>query len=191
MGFSSGWRRKGAGTYCAILTAICIANVAFRSGASDPAKGRADELPAQLAVLKRFEGEWQTETLLRRPGPPSREVSTKGKAICQATLGGRYYEFRAETIPPDDSDLQVMTYDEPTGAYRQWVYSSDGYRHEATGKWDEKSNVLTWQGTTMEGTFVIEDHFVSADRLEWNLVRKDGAGKVVQTITGVVARASK
>ena len=84
-----------------------------------------------------------------------------------------------------------MTYDEAAGVYRQWVFSSDGYRHEATGEWDVKTSTMTWKGKTNDSEFVIEDHWASADRLEWNLVRKDAAGKVVQTITGTVSRTKK
>jgi hypothetical protein len=189
MGVSTGWRH--ARSCCAVLTAVCLAAVTLRCVAANPADVSAENLPAQLEVLKRFAGDWQTETLLRRARPPAREVATKGKATCGATLGGRYYEFRAETIPAGDSDLQVMTYDEPASVYRQWVFSSDGYRHEATGVWDAKTSTLTWKGKSDGGEFVIEDRWASSDRLEWNLVRKDASGKVVQTITGTVSRAAR
>jgi len=149
----------------------------------------ADKHPAPLSVLANFAGQWKTEATLRRPDAPAKQIETRGTAVCQATLGGRYYEFRAETVPAADSDLQVMTFDEAAGVFRQWIFSSDGFRHEATGEWDETTSTLTWRGKTAAGAFVIEDHWVSSDRLEWNLVRKDAAGKVVQTIQGVVTRA--
>lgn len=189
MGLTGRWRRTCA--CCAVLIALGFTVVALSGAVVDPAESSADKLPAQLDVLQRFAGEWETETLLRRPGPPVREVATKGKATCRATLGGRYLEFRAETIPTGDADFQVMTFDEPTGVYRQWVFSSDGYRHEATGAWNAKTNTMTWQGKTDGGEFVIEDRWASPDRLQWNLVRKDANGKVVQTIAGTVSRARK
>jgi hypothetical protein len=172
-----------------MFAAVCFVALTAQCFAADHTPATAQKPPARFDVLKRFAGEWQTETLLRRPGPPAREVATKGKASCRATLGGRYFEFRAETIPPADSDLQVMTYDERAQVYRQWVFSSDGYRHEATGVWNATSSTMSWKGNSDSGEFVIEDHWVSADRLEWNLVRKDASGNVTQTITGTVSRA--
>jgi len=179
------------GVPCALFASTGLMAVPSRCCAADTAVATAERLPAQFDVLKRFAGEWQTETLLRRPGPPAREVATKGKASCRATLGGRYYEFRAETVPPSDSDLQVMTYDEAARVYRQWVFSSDGYRHEATGVWDSTTSTMTWRDKSDGGEFVIEDRWRSADRLEWNLVRKDAGGNVTQTITGTVSRIAR
>jgi hypothetical protein len=151
-------------------------------------------IPADaLAVLQKFVGDWQTETHLTRPGAapekPAPTIDTRGTATCQPTLGGRYFEFRAETLPPGQADLQVMTFDTEAGVYRQWVFSSDGYRHEATGTWNAATNTLRWTGKSGDTSFVILDHWVSADRLEWTLTRSDAEGKVVQTITGVVSRA--
>jgi len=142
-----------------------------------------------VAVLERFVGTWTTETHIRRVGPPERVIDTRGKATCQPTLGGRYFEFRSETIPPGDSDLQVMTYDDQAGVYLQWIFSSDGYRHEATGTWDAKTSTIRWTGKSGDASFVIDDHWVSPDRLEWTLTRKDAAGETLQTIEGVVTRA--
>jgi hypothetical protein len=159
--------------------------------ATDRVPTDADTAPVELAPLRRFAGEWTTETTLRRPGPPPTEVATKGKATCRATLGDRYFEFRAETVPPGDSDLQVMTYDDAARVYRQWVFSSDGYHHEATGAWDAKTSTMTWQGKTDVGGFVIEDHWVAEDQLQWRLTRKDARGKIMQTITGTVRRTKQ
>lgn len=184
------WARATLAIGCAL--ALCGALLARSAETTPP-----DDLPITpteaLAVLQKFVGQWQTETHLTRPAAdstkPSRTITTKGRATCEKTLGGRYFEFRAETVPPGQSDLQVMTFDAEAGVYRQWVFSSDGYRHEATGTWDAATSTLRWTGKSGDTSFVILDHWVSADRLEWTLTRTDAAGRVVQTITGVVSRA--
>lgn len=174
-----------------LVTSSAVLLVATSSFANVAERGDdARPTAAELEPLQRFVGDWQTETTFRRTGPPAREATTNGKATCQATLDGRYFEFRSETIPPGDSDLQVMTYDEAAHVYRQWVFSSDGYRHEATGVWDAKTSTMTWTGATDADPFVIEDHWTSADCLQWRLVRKDAAGKVIQTIEGIVRRVA-
>jgi hypothetical protein len=151
----------------------------------------AAESPAANAVLARFLGDWKTHTHIRRLGTPLREFDTVGKATCQKSLAGRYFEFRSESIPPGESDLQIMTYDDEAKLFRQWVFSSDGYSHEANGSWDAAASTLRWEGKNAESSFVIIDHWTSADRLEWTLDRKNAAGKTLQTIEGALERIKK
>jgi hypothetical protein len=154
---------------------------------SSPASAQ-NAAPDPTDVLSRFLGDWTTQTKITRTGPPERVIEARGTATCQATLEGNYFEFRAATVPPGESDLQIMTYDAGAKLYRQWVFSSDGYRHEATGIWDAATSVLTWTGTSGTQRFIIRDHWVSPDRLEWNLRRTDSSGKLLQTIEGTVER---
>jgi hypothetical protein len=149
-----------------------------------------DRQPEAIEVLKRFAGDWETQTRIRHAGPPPREFKTDGKAACRQTLEGRYFEFRTQTIPPAQADLQIMTYDVETGVYRQWVFSSDGYRHEAEGDWNPASSTLLWKGKTTGSSFVIEDHWISSDRLEWTLRRTDSKGQLLQTIEGMLTRVT-
>ncbi len=186
---ASRWAQTTLAIPCAL--AICAAGLAMSCAHPGAANDLATAPAEALAVLQKFVGQWQTETHIRRPGPPATTFDTKGRATCQQTLAGRYFEFRAETVPPGQSDLQVMTFDVEAGVYRQWVFSSDGYRHEATGTWNAATNTLRWTGKSGETSFVILDHWASPDRLEWTLTRTDPAGKVVQTITGVVSRAAE
>jgi hypothetical protein len=140
------------------------------------------------AVLARFVGEWKTHTHIRRAGTPPREFDTRGKAVCKPTLEGRYFEFRSESIPPGDADLQIMTFDEEKKVFRQWVFSSDGYQHEAAGTWDAATSTLRWTGKTADSTFIILDRWRSPDRLEWTLERTGTDGKQLQTIEGTLVR---
>jgi hypothetical protein len=139
-------------------------------------------------VLERFVGDWTTSTHFQTVGPPARELCTRGKATCRATLGGNWFEFRAETGAPDQADLQIMTYDREAGVYRQWVFSADGYHHEAVGTWIPDRSTLRWEGTSGGAPFVIEDRWASPDRLEWTLQRTDATGMPRQTIEGTVTR---
>jgi hypothetical protein len=179
--------------------AACLNSLAVRMSVgilgcvlSLAAEAAAQDLPSDArAVLDRFTGTWTTQAQIRHSGPPPRTIDTRGRAACQPTLGGRYFEFRTETVPAGDSDLQIMTFDEQAGVFRQWVFSSDGYYHEAEGTWDASTSVLRWTGQSGSASFVIDDHWVSADRLEWTLRRTDKQGKLLQTIQGTVTRAGQ
>jgi hypothetical protein len=140
-------------------------------------------------VLERFVGSWTTAAVIRNSGPPAREIRATGRAQCRRTLADRYVEFRSTSIdPPDVVELQVMTYDAEAGLYRQWVFDSEGYRHEAVGRWNAATSTLRWEGRVAGVSFVIDDRWVSRDRLEWTLTRTAADGRVVQRIEGVVSR---
>ena len=140
-------------------------------------------------VLSKFIGTWRTEARIRNEGPPPRDVRASGRAVGHATLEGRYVEFRTSSIdPPGVSERQIMTYDAEAGVYRQWVFDSDGYRHEATGRWNAATSTLRWEGEAAGARLVIDDHWVSPDRLEWTLTRTAPDGRLLQRIDGVVAR---
>ncbi len=144
---------------------------------------------ASPAVLHRFLGEWHTQALIRHHVPTLREVRTVGRAVCRRTLAGRYVEFRTSTIdPPGAAELQIMTYDAEARAYRQWVFDSEGYRHEAQGRWDAATSTLRWEADVDGSRLVIDDRWVSPDRLEWTLTRTAADGRLLQTIRGVVSR---
>jgi hypothetical protein len=68
------------------------------------------------------------------------------------------------------------------------AHDSDGYRHEALGRWDTATSTLTWHGHVDGIGFVIDDRWISRDRLEWTLTRTAADGRLLQTIQGVVSR---
>jgi hypothetical protein len=159
------------------------------TNAAEPTLSAAD---AQ-AVLDRFVGTWKTRASIKNANATAtaREIFTQGMAECRRTLADNWWEFRTETVPPGEADLQVMTFDAPRGVFRQWVFSSDGYFHSAEGTWDAATSTLRWSGTTAKGRFVIDDHWPSADRLEWSLRRTDSQGRELQTIDGTVERSPR
>ncbi|MFI5394195.1 MAG: DUF1579 family protein [Candidatus Binatia bacterium] len=165
---------------CLLWLAV-VPGIPARAGAGEPR-------PEAPAVLDRFLGDWETETWIRHDSPPAREVHTKGRATCRKTLAGRYVEFRSWTVPSRAAELQIMTYDASAHRFRQWVFDSDGYRHQADGAWDPATSTLTWAGTINGAAFVIEDHWISTGRLEWTLRRKGADGRSLQMIRGLVTR---
>ena len=145
--------------------------------------------PAPDPVLSRFVGSWKTEARIRNYGPPLREFRASGRGVGSRTLEGRYVEFRTSGVEPAGvAELQVMTYDSRDRLYRQWVFDSDGYRHEARGRWNAATSTLRWEGNSGGAKFVIDDRWVSPDRLEWSLTRTAADGRLVQRIEGVVTR---
>jgi Protein of unknown function (DUF1579) len=189
-GLEMRWQFR-ARRFVALIVAMALAFFILASLAGSRVARPANDRQAEaFDVLERFAGDWTTRAKIHHAGPPPRTIETEGRAECRETLEGRYFEFRTKSARPVQADLQIMTYDADAAVFRQWVFSSDGYRHEAQGQWSPASSTLRWKGKTGDGSFEIEDRWVSRDRLEWTLRRTDAAGRTVQTIEGTVDRVT-
>ena len=145
------------------------------------------------AVLRRFEGRWRTHfTIIKSASMTPHVTETTGVGVGRVTLGGQYLEFRAKTdVMPGsqvNEDLQVSTWDAADKVYRHWLFDSEGNRFERTGTLDNAHHTLTWRANELGGEVVIHDRFVSDDRIEWDLVRRDGVGKITMRIDAWMTR---
>ncbi|PZN80513.1 MAG: hypothetical protein DM484_09820 [Candidatus Methylumidiphilus alinenensis] len=159
--------------------------------------GSVSGAPAQTvmgadAVLRRFEGRWRTHVTIKSDKMASRVMEAAGIGVGLVTLGDRYVEYRAKTdaVPghPLDEDLQISTWDVANKVYRHWLFDSEGNRFERTGTWNEARHTLTWRANERGCTVVIHDRFVSRDRIEWDLIRRDPAGKIRMHIDAWMTR---
>jgi hypothetical protein len=103
-------------------------------------------------------------------------------------LGGCFVVFPTESVPPGQVEIQIMTYDEDTAAYRQWVLDSVGYTHHTVGEWDPASATLLWSGANTAEPFVIDDRWAPARRPEWRLRQTTATGELVEPIAGVLTK---
>jgi hypothetical protein len=63
-------------------------------------------------------------------------------------------------------------------------------RRRNSGERIVSATVAQFGSETAGVSFVILDHFVSPDELEWSLTRSNDRGQVVQTIEGKLTRTS-
>lgn len=160
---------------------VCIAVAAV-------ADDRTTLPPEAGAVLGRFVGQWETEARIQGQGESDQAIELRGRGEGRWILGERFVEFRTESVPPGQVEIQIMTYDEAAAVYRQWVFDSDGYTHDSVGEWDPASATLFWRGENAAGPFVIDDRWVTPRRLEWRLRRRASDGELVEVIGGVLTK---
>jgi len=99
--------------------------------------------PAQMAVLHKFVGDWQTDGATKLPEPePFKSRSTTTKI-----LGGRMLEMREIVLPTQQENYVLMTYDVAQQCYRFWQFGASGYTNDFRGSWDAKNERLTWTWT--------------------------------------------
>jgi hypothetical protein len=152
----------------------------------------ADTTPGADDVLRRFVGRWRTHVVIKPANIAPRELRVDGTGTGLVTLGGRYMEYRAVTDAAPgratEEDLQINTWDAAANVYRHWIFDSEGNRFERTGTLDKTRQVLTWTANELGGTVVIRDRFVDANRIEWDLVRRDSTGLVTMRIDAWMTR---
>lgn len=102
----------------------------------------AAEPAVQLQVLGRFVGTWQVTTEVRRP---KRAVVTHTETYSW-DLGGHFLHGDSGIKSDGTRDLVFATYDQASGGYPFWIFSSSGaWFYLAPGKWDEAKRTLTWE----------------------------------------------
>ena len=122
------------------LIYVAITSVAFFAAVAQAADPETSK-PAELKVLERLVGKWDSESVSRVSEWTPKEGRAKGVLTREWVLNGRYVQ---ETSKQSDADAIVMfTYDTAKSAYRWWLFNSHGNNFDMSGKWDEKTQTLT------------------------------------------------
>ena len=146
--------------------------------------------PAELKVLDRYVGTWDSRyTVKPGPGTPQ-EVKGTGTDVVEWVLGGRFMQVRS-TSPTDGTEaIHLLTYDADRGQYRHWYFHSAGEANENSGRWDEASRAFTWKGENLkDGTAsTVTDRWIDNDKRELNVLVRDGGGRVVFDMQATLTR---
>jgi len=144
---------------------------------------------AELKVLDRFVGNWDSETTVRLSEGKPRDSKLKGTISVEWTLGSRFVQWKGSSIPAGFEDLQLLTFDAGKKTYRHWYFSSEGIGDDSTGTWDEETRTMTWKGDLRDGSSLLNVvRFTDKDTQEWKLVVKDKAGKALTEMHGKLTR---
>ena len=135
-------------------------------------------------VLDRTLGTWRAAYRIPKAELTPVEKQGSDEHVITRDLGGK---FIVEQGKHSDGMTTTMlsTYDVERKSYRAWWFSSPGNTAEYTGKWDAATKTLTW--TTIAGypsPTTVTRRFVDDDTIDWEVVVKDGAGKVVFRMIG-------
>jgi hypothetical protein len=105
-------------------------------------------------------------------------------------VGGRFVEEVSRHADGSHGKL-LMTYDGVRAGYRSWWFSSQGFTSESTGVWDTKTSTMTWTNEQDGFATTIKTRFEDADRIEWDVVTKDGAGATLFLMNGKSVRVKE
>jgi hypothetical protein len=175
-------------TLAALFLGLCLATASQRSAAGDKDKERPT-VPPEMKVLEKRVGDWTTTTRIKPAEWTPEAVESKGVEKIELVMHGRFIQGKVRTQPADVEAIWLGTYDPAQKAYRLWYFSSQGDIVETSGKWDAKTNTMTWTNNPQPGiTAIARWRFPTADTFEWDLVAKDRSGKVYLDMEGKLRR---
>ena len=152
----------------------------------------ASNQPAELNVLARRVGVWDTQTTIKPGVWVANGRAAKGVETVEWQLGKKFLYSKSKEQPGTDESLVIETYDPQAGAFRLWHFDSNGNfpRGEYAGQWDDKANTLTYEGVDSNGVDVKSvQRFVTDDRIETHAVWRDKNGGVLMEMERVVTRS--
>ncbi|MCO6459554.1 MAG: DUF1579 family protein [Pirellulaceae bacterium] len=136
------------------------------------------DLPAELKVLGRMIGEWDTVTVQR----PAEWTPAGGRSTAKITrewiLNGRFV-MDTSTHSSGDESIAILGYDPGQKTYRSWWFNSLGHRNDSRGQWDEASKTLAYQSKLEDGKAMRSQvRFADASQEVWQFQVTDADGKV-------------
>jgi hypothetical protein len=145
--------------------------------------------PPELKVLERFVGTWDCEVVIKPAVWTPTEKREKSVEVNEMSLDGWFLHGSGKTTVGKTNAILMNTYDPAQKNYRLWRFTSGGSCEEMRGEWDEAASTLTittdlGHGITQRAAF----HLIDKDRREYDILAKDGDGKVYLEVHGTVTR---
>lgn len=146
--------------------------------------------PAELKILNRFLGNWDTEVVSKPAEWSPKEFTSKGVSSFEWMLDGRFMKNSSKAVAPEKAEsFQLMTYNPVAKKYFMWFFDSSGTVSEAEGTWDAENATLTWTSQPDENlTAVNRIRFTDKDSIAWTMLIRDKNNKIYLDLRGKMAR---
>jgi hypothetical protein len=141
--------------------------------------------PAELKVLGRLVGTWNTECT-EKSG--EREKRIGGVMSVEWMLDGWFVRCKGMRKPEKITNEQIIGFSAKKG-FQMWYFDSWGLAMAAAGQWNETSKTLTWRATPADNVVLVnEEHFIDDDTTEWHMVASNRDGAVLFEQRGKMTR---
>jgi hypothetical protein len=170
---------EGTAMKTALLTAWAVLAAglwAHSAGAQTPAP-LTPEISAKLKVLDVFRGSWDVTVRTRLPRPT---VVTYTETYTWA-LDQRFLHGDSGRKSDGTQDLVMATYDQPSGGYPFWIFSTSGaWIYLAPGVWDEAQRTMVWKNPpNVAVTYLTRCVFPDTKSRRCSTLVKDWKGSVL------------
>jgi|GEM_PF-3450940 len=120
--------------------------------------------------LQRWVGLWNTNYIFRENDHSPKETTLAMTTVSERTLANFFVMSHSQgKAPATEERLQLLSFDQEIGAFRQWNFSSNGKALQWRGPWNIEKQTLELRMLPDASNLYAEEHFVDADRIEAKL----------------------
>ena len=160
------------------LTLLAASMISQSTNAADTPKRSAE-----LQVLERFVGNWDTVVTDKSTGKKSKTTGQR-----KWSRKGHFVLFEEFDTSTKKEQHFLLTYDRAGKVYRA-CFINESAVQDYVGAWDEESDTMTWKGTDSSGNrHVGVERFIDRDHIEWSMVFTTPEGKVVLEVSAKATR---
>ena len=147
----------------------------------------------ELKELGRFVGSWTWKVTSRKAEwTRVAKVFTFDHKV-EWILGGRMIQHKWVWTPGDEKIhcTSLMGYDAKKEHYTEWHFDSTGVvpEQESHRTWNESTKTFTGIAETQDGITMFQiNRFIDDNTMEWTMVIKDSAGKIMADMEGTAKR---
>jgi hypothetical protein len=146
----------------------------------------ATKRSAELQVLDRYIGDWDSAVTVKATGETSKNVESK-----RWSKQGEFLISEDENLTTKKESHFLVTYDPNAKVYRA-CYIDEGNAQVFLGTWDKNTQTMKW--ISPEGSFARHEgtqKFIDKDHIEWSMVVTGPDGKVFVELSAKQTRRSK
>lgn len=111
---------------------------------------RTEEKTDPTELLKRWNGEWTTNTLFKKSVWFPKRIKAEGTTTVEFIMNERYQQSRSET--GEQHTLELTRFDNTSGKFKKWVFEEDGTTSTWLGRWDDSASTMTWTYVDFTGS---------------------------------------
>jgi len=166
---------------------ISLAVAAFLT-ASVPGFVGAEDTPkrsAELQVLDRFIGDWETVVTNKATGDKVNSIQSR-----KWSREGKFVLSEDQDVATKRESHFLMTYDAKSKQYRACVMNEE-FTTPLLGTWDEKTQTMKWKSTDIAFKHEGVNRFIDKDQWEWTMTITNPEGKVVLELSAKQTRRKK
>ena len=157
-----------------------VASSLVSVSAEDPA-----QRSAELLVLERFLGDW--ETVVSAQGTQEKSTSFQSRKWSRE---GTFVLSEERELSTKKESFFLITYDSKSKHYRACFVTEEA-TVPLVGTWNEKTQTMHWKSADIAFKHEGVNRFVDADHAEWNMTVTSPDGKVVLELAAKQTRRKK
>jgi hypothetical protein len=146
---------------------------------------RRDQLPTDFdlsphqRVLNRWTGSWKSEVAMKPAIWTPKGLQRNEAKSARWILKQQFLEQTGRDLTPGGAESRaVFAYDRANRVFRSWFFGSVGAAYTSSGRWDEATLTMTWEGKADSGHRISSSHhFIDKDTYTFTFKIMDEKGR--------------